>query len=73
MFDSEALEPADVVIVESFWNEFPRFNCLYEAECEHSDSCLGLHHDYVNKFGWEEGRLVPVPRTITLYSLNAGT
>jgi molybdenum cofactor biosynthesis enzyme MoaA len=62
---ADALDNAqpDVMIVESFWDEFPRFNCLYEAVCEHSERCLGLHHDYVNKFGWEEERLVPVART----------
>jgi len=53
----------DTIIVESFWNEFPRFACLYEALCEHSDECLGLSHDYVRKFGWEERTLVPIPRT----------
>jgi cyclic pyranopterin phosphate synthase len=53
----------DTIIVESFWDEFPRFACLYEAVCEHSDECLGLSHDYVRKFGWEEDTLVPVPRT----------
>jgi len=52
----------DTIIVESFWNEFPRFACLYEAECEHSEECLGLSHDYVRKFGWEEATLVPEPR-----------
>ncbi len=53
----------DTIIVESFWDEFPRFACLYEALCEHSDECLGLAHDYVRKLGWEENSLVPVPRT----------
>lgn len=53
----------DTIIVESFWNEFPRFACLYEAICEHGGECLGLSHDYVRKFGWEEDRLVPEPRT----------
>jgi cyclic pyranopterin phosphate synthase len=53
----------DTIIVESFWNEFPRFACLYEAECEHSEQCLGLSHDYVRKFGWEEETLVPEART----------
>ncbi len=53
----------DTIIVESFWNEFPRFACLYEAECEHSEECLGLSHDYVRKLGWEEELLVPKPRT----------
>lgn len=53
----------DTIIVESFWDEFPRFACLYEAECEHSEECLGLAHDYVRKFGWEETTLMPTPRT----------
>lgn len=53
----------DVVIVEDFWDQFPRFACLYEAVCEHSDECLGLHHPYVNKHGWEADRLAPEPRT----------
>lgn len=52
----------DTIIVESFWDQFPHFNCLYEARCEHSEACLGLQHAYVNKFGWEEARLVPAPR-----------
>jgi hypothetical protein len=52
----------DTIIVESFWNEFPRFACLYEAVCEHGGECLGLSHDYVRKFGWEENSLVPTPR-----------
>ena len=53
----------DTIIVETFWDEFPRFACLYEALCEHSDECLGLSHDYVRKFGWEEDTLVPTART----------
>jgi cyclic pyranopterin phosphate synthase len=53
----------DTIIVESFWDEFPRFACLYEAVCEHSDECLGLAHDYIRKFGWEEETLVPTART----------
>jgi hypothetical protein len=53
----------DTIIVETFWNEFPRFACLYEAVCEYGDECLGLSHDYVRKFGWEENTLAPAPRT----------
>jgi hypothetical protein len=53
---------SDVIIVEDFWNEFPRFACLYQGICAHHPRCLGLHHDYVNKFGWEESVLVPAPR-----------
>jgi MoaA/NifB/PqqE/SkfB family radical SAM enzyme len=53
----------DTIIVESFWNDFPRFACLYEALCDHSDECLGLAHDYINKFGWEQQALQPAART----------
>lgn len=53
----------DVVIVEDFYEVYPRFGCLFEAKCEHSETCLGLHHPYISKFGWEEHTLVPVPRT----------
>jgi cyclic pyranopterin phosphate synthase len=53
----------DVVIAEKFYDPYPEFACLYEAKCEHSDTCLGLHHPYVTKFGWEEAALRPTPRT----------
>lgn len=53
----------DVVIVEKFYDVYPEFNCIHEAQCEHSESCLGLHHPYISKFGWEENLLRPTPRT----------
>lgn len=53
----------DVVIAEKFYDPYPQFACIYEAKCEHSETCLGLHHPYLTKFGWEEGTLVPTPRT----------
>lgn len=53
----------DVVIVEEFYDLYPKFACLYEAKCEHAERCLGLTHAYVDKLGWEEGLLAPVPRT----------
>ncbi len=53
----------DVLIAEKFYDPYPQFACLYEAKCEHSDTCLGLHHPYVTKFGWEEGALQPTLRT----------
>lgn len=53
----------DVVIVEKFYDVYPEFNCIYEAKCEHSEACLGLHHPYISKFGWEEELLSPTPRT----------
>ncbi len=53
----------DVVIAEKFYDPYPQFACLYEAKCEHSDTCLGLHHPYITKFGWEETSLLPTLRT----------
>ena len=53
----------DVIIVEGFYDVYPRFNCLWEAKCEHSDTCLGLTHPYIAKFGWEKDLLKPIPRT----------
>lgn len=53
----------DVVIVEKFYDVYPEFNCIYEAKCEHSEECLGLHHPYISKFGWEEQLLSPTPRS----------
>lgn len=53
----------DVVIAEAFYDPYPKFACLFEAKCEHAESCLGLHHPYIHKFGWEQSSLVPVPRT----------
>ncbi|AKF03212.1 radical SAM protein [Sandaracinus amylolyticus] len=54
---------ADVVIVEEFYDKYPKFACLYEAKCEHGESCLGLHHAYITKHGWERDALTPHPRT----------
>lgn len=53
----------DVVIVEEFYDVYPKFACLYEAKCEHSEACLGLTHPYIAKFGWEDALLMPTPRT----------
>ncbi|MFO7562677.1 MAG: radical SAM protein [Enhygromyxa sp.] len=53
----------DVVIVEKFYEVYPKFACIYEAKCEYAESCLGLHHPYISKFGWEEDLLTPTPRT----------
>ncbi|PRP97514.1 Cyclic pyranopterin monophosphate synthase [Enhygromyxa salina] len=53
----------DVVIVEEFYDIYPKFACAYEAKCEYAESCLGLHHPYITKYGWEEQLLTPYPRT----------
>jgi len=53
----------DVVIVEEFYDVYPKFACIHEAHCEHAETCLGLHHPYIAKFGWEETVLTPTPRT----------
>lgn len=54
---------SDVVIVEEFYDIYPKFACAYEAKCEYAEACLGLHHPYITKYGWEEDVLVPYPRT----------
>lgn len=61
--DSMDNSQSDVVIVEKFYDYYPEFSCLYEAKCEHAETCLGLTHPYISKFGWEEKLLVPLPRT----------
>jgi MoaA/NifB/PqqE/SkfB family radical SAM enzyme len=53
----------DVVIVEAFYDMYPKFACLYEAKCEYAETCLGLHHPYITKYGWEKDLLTPFPRT----------
>ncbi len=62
---AECLDNAqpDVVIVEAFYEVYPEFSCLFEAKCEHAETCLGLTHPYISKFGWEVDLLQPVPRT----------
>lgn len=61
--DSQDNTQPDVVIVEEFYDIYPKFSCIHEASCEYSESCLGLHHPYITKFGWEEDLLMPYPRT----------
>jgi len=61
--DSHDDSQPDVVIAEKFYEPYPQFACIYEAKCEHSDTCLGLHHPYITKFGWEQSALRPEPRT----------
>ena len=38
-------------------------SCLFEAHCDQSERCPGLAHEHVARFGWEEKRLRPTPRT----------
>jgi len=61
--DAQDNSQPDVVIVEEFYDVYPKFACIHEAKCEHAESCLGLHHPYIAKFGWERDALVPTPRT----------
>ena len=52
----------DVVIVEEFYDLYPKFACLYEAKCEYAEPCLALTFAYISKHGWEEQLLVAEPR-----------
>jgi len=53
----------DVIVVEAFYDMYPKFACLYEAKCEYAESCLGLTYPYIAKYGWEKDLLVAYPRT----------
>ena len=47
----------------AFWTEFMRngFNqCVYREQCG-AQRCLGLNTAYIDKFGWHEDVLVPLP------------
>ncbi len=47
-----------------FWTEFHRngfHQCVYREVCG-SKQCLGLNAAYVDRFGWHESDLVPMPR-----------
>ena len=47
-----------------FWTEFNRngfHQCAYREICG-SQQCLGLNRAYVNRYGWQEDLLSPVPR-----------
>lgn len=63
--DADALENGQpkLVIDPAFWPEFMRngFNqCVYREQCG-AERCLGLNTAYVEKFGWHEDVLVPLP------------
>lgn len=52
-------------IDDRFWDEFARngfYQCRYMDQCA-SKECLGLNTAYIDKFGWEEDKLSPVPTT----------
>jgi hypothetical protein len=52
-----------LVIDPAFWPEFMRngFNqCVYREQCG-AQRCLGLNTAYIEKFGWHEDVLVPLP------------
>jgi MoaA/NifB/PqqE/SkfB family radical SAM enzyme len=63
--DAVALENEQpkLVIDPAFWPEFMRngFNqCVHREYCG-AKRCLGLNTAYVEKFGWHEDELVPLP------------
>lgn len=52
-----------LVIDPAFWTEFDRngfYQCRHRATCG-STECLGLNTAYVERFGWEEDILAPLP------------
>jgi len=63
--DADALENGQpkLVVDPAFWDEFMRngFNqCVYREQCG-AQRCLGLNTAYIDKFGWHEDALVPLP------------
>ena len=63
--EAEALEndQPKLVIDPEFWPEFMRngfHQCVHRSYCG-AARCLGLNTAYVNKFGWHEDILVPLP------------
>ncbi len=49
-----------VLVEQSYWEQAPKFACLYEGVCAHvPQPCAGLSHPYIKKFGWEEDVLRP--------------
>jgi len=63
--DADTLENGQpkLVIDPAFWPEFMRngFNqCVHREQCG-AQSCLGLNTAYIEKFGWHEDILVPLP------------
>ena len=51
--------PDTVIIDESFWHDFPKFGCLHEKVCEVFETCKGISHAYIERFGWEENLVRP--------------
>lgn len=48
----------------AFWREFARngfYQCVHREQCG-SKQCLGLNAAYVEKYGWEEDLLHPLPK-----------
>jgi MoaA/NifB/PqqE/SkfB family radical SAM enzyme len=63
--DADALENGQpkLVIDPAFWPEFMRngFNqCVHREQCG-AQRCLGLNTAYIEKYGWHEDVLVPLP------------
>lgn len=56
-----------LVIDPAFWTEFDRngfYQCRHREQCG-STECLGLNTAYVERFGWEEEILHPLPKSAT--------
>ena len=53
-----------LIIDPEFWTEFDRngFNNCHHREKGGSTECLGLNAAYINRFGWEEDALSPLPQ-----------
>lgn len=53
-----------LLIDPAFWAEFDRngfYQCHFKDACG-STECLGLNSAYIERFGWDEGLLTPLPK-----------
>jgi MoaA/NifB/PqqE/SkfB family radical SAM enzyme len=67
--DGDALDnnQPELFIDANFWHEFDRNGfqqCVHREACG-SRRCLGLNTAYVEKFGWQEDLLTPLPLGLT--------
>ena len=53
----------ETAIDEAFWCAFPRFYCFFGRACAWYGQCQGLSEAYIERFGWEVGRLRPRERS----------
>jgi MoaA/NifB/PqqE/SkfB family radical SAM enzyme len=64
--DALVNDQPELIIDPAFWAEFMRngfHQCVYRDRCA-SKACLGLNTAYINRFGYEETILSPMPEPV---------